>query len=242
MKISDATDSTIAELRGRLEASATSASVLEDAAQETVNALREHFADSVTLARAFVTVPFSELPSSNQQFVRNLASDAPELGPATPVLSLVGSSGSQANWCDRRKSEGHVGIPLVSSSFVGAIPMISRLLKELGIPLNRVDTWDSDIIIKTIGRSAGVFYVSDAANSVDQEGRKVIAAQDFVAEHSIKSVFGFGGAYLDGKILVIVLFCQEFVDRSSAEQLSTLVDQFKVRTDALAQSGAIFSD
>ena len=37
-------------------------------------------------------------------------------------------------------------------------------------------------------------------------GRKIIAAQDFVAAHGVSSVFGIGGAYSTGQMVVIVLF------------------------------------
>ena len=52
---------------------------------------------------------------------------------------------------------GSWAFPLISSEFVGAIPMISRLLKELGVPLDWVDSHDSSMIEKTMARSAGLF-------------------------------------------------------------------------------------
>ena len=55
------------------------------------------------------------------------------------------------------KSKEHMGIPLISSAFVGAIPMISRLLKELGVPLDWIDSHDSEIIKKTVGSSPEYF-------------------------------------------------------------------------------------
>ena len=70
--------------------------------------------------------------------------------------------------------------------------MISRLLKELGVPLDWVDGHDSSMIEKTMARSAGLFFVEDASEATDQEGRKIIAAQDFVSQYGVKGVFGIG--------------------------------------------------
>ena len=53
----------------------------------------------------------------------------------------------------------------------------------------------------------GMFFIDDAAVDEDEQGRKIIAAQDFVEEHNIKSVFGFGGqASSDGSYCVVVVF------------------------------------
>ncbi len=64
------------------------------------------------------------------------------------MLSLPGTHGQEADWNDRHKSTGHVDIPVISSASVGTIPMISRLLKELGVPLDWIDSHDSEIIKK----------------------------------------------------------------------------------------------
>lgn len=73
------------------------------------------------------------------------------------MLSLPGTHGQEADWNDRHKSTGHVGIPVISSASVGTIPMISRLLKELGVPLDWIDSHDSEIIKKAVAESSGLF-------------------------------------------------------------------------------------
>ncbi|MDA2924319.1 hypothetical protein MYX65_06625 [Acidobacteria bacterium AH-259-L09] len=244
MKIAEATGSTVAELWGQLEPQVQQANALEEAAQAVVAALHNHFSDSVVIARIFVTVPFDALPASNQDFVRKLADSAgatEQLKGGTPVLSLVGTHGQEEKWNDRRNSEGHVGIPLISSSFVGAIPMISRLLKELGVPLDWVDSHDTEMIVKTVGESAGLFFVEDAAEVTDQEGRKVIAAQDFVSSYNVKSVFGTGGVYPSGQMFAIVAFCRDQFSREAAQEFVALADSFKNSTSPLVGATLIFS-
>ncbi len=207
--------------------------------------LHAKFSESAVLARAFLTVPFDSLPKTNQEFVRKLAESAGaggQLKGNTLVLSLLGTHGQEADWNDRRNSKGHMGIPLTSSAFVDAIPMISRLLKELGVPLEWVDTRDSEILQKTVGRSAGLFFVDNAAQAKDQQGRNIIASQDFVSAYQVKSVFGTGGVYSGNQVLVIVLFCRDQFARAVGELFLPLIDSFKGRTASLAGAGKIFSD
>ncbi len=69
------------------------------------------------------------------------------------VLSLLGTRGEDMRWNDRRNSQGHVGIPLVSADFIDAIPMMSRLLKELGLDLNWIASDDTEsIMTHTVAR------------------------------------------------------------------------------------------
>ena len=76
--------------------------------------------------------------------------------------------------------------------------MISRLLRELGVPIEWIDSHDSEIIRKAVGDSSGLFFVDDAAAAKDHEGRNIIVAQDFVSAQGVKSVFGAGEAYANG--------------------------------------------
>ncbi len=242
MKIEEATPTTILDLWTRIEPDIRGSPTLEAAAQTLVTALYEDYADSIVLVRTFLTLPLSTLPARNQAFVRKLAGEgASELEPHTAVLSLIGSRGQERQWNDRRTSEGHVGIPFISSAFVEAIPMISRLLKELRVPLEWVDTRDTDIVEK-LGSSTGLFFVENAVEATDQDGRKIIAAQDFVAKYGVTSVFGLGGAYFGDHMLVTVVFCRDLVPRASAEQFAPFLYFFKAGTTGLLEDGRVFAD
>ena len=245
MKIEQATSSTVNDLWSQIESPVQAAGRLEEAAQELVSVIHRSFEESVVVARVFATVPFGSLPESNQEFVRNLAESAgaaEDLTDTVPVLSLVGTHGVEDPWKDRRLSQGHVGIPLISSAFVGAIPMISRLLKELGVPLEWVDKHDSEMIIRTMGHSAGLFFVDEASDAEDNEGRKIIAAQDFVADYGVRSVFGTGGVYGGGQIVVLVVFCRDAFARTTAEGFLNLTNLFMSQTAGLAEPEKVFTD
>ena len=244
MKLEQATASTISDLWSRTEPRVRQSKYLEEAAQEWVSTVHTTFENAVVIARIFVTVPFSDLPDPNKKFVQQLVESkaaASELKPTTPVLSLVGSHGREANWNDRRNSQGHVGIPLISSSFVDDIPMISRLLKQLGVPVDWVDSHDSQAIVNAIGSTVGLFFVENASQATDDQGRKIIAAQDFVSSYSVKSVFGTGGAYPNGQMVVIVVFCDDTLSKTVAEHFLTPTTLFINQTKSLVESASVFS-
>lgn len=243
MKIEKTTAATMTDLWRKVEPQAKKAKALEEAAQALVTALYTQFKESVVLARVYFTVPFGKLPASNKAFVQKLAESAgaaSNLKASTPVLSLIGTAGQEADWNDRRKSKGHVGIPLISAAFVDAIPMISRLLKELGVPLDWVNTQDA-AIIKKMDRAAGLFFVENAAEATDHQKRKIIPAQDFVSGYNVKTVFGVGGGYAGGQIIVIVMFCRDMIPRAAGERFVALRDSFKGNTSSLVETGKIFA-
>jgi len=244
MRIEHATSSSVAELWTQVESRLRHAKCLEEAAQALSETLHNRFRESVVLARVFVTLPFGDLPDDTRKSVAKLAKAAgagSKLDATTPVLSLIGTHGQEEAWNDRRKSQGHAGIPLISSSFVEAIPMIARLLKELGVPMDWVDSHDAEMIVNTIGSVAGLFFVEKAATATDQDGRKIIAAQDFVSRYGVGSVFGTGGAYSRGDIVVIVVFCNDVLSRSVAECFLALGNLFISKTTGLVGAKRIFS-
>src|SRR5262245_45797725 len=202
MKFEQANEATIAQLWTAVEPRVEQATSLEEAAQALAKALYVQFAESAILARVYLTVPFATLPPPTQAFVQALPGAAAALTGTTPVLSLVGTQGQKADWNDRRKSKQHGAIPLIPAEFVDGIPMIARLLRELGVPLDWIDTHDARRLVTTIGSTVGLFHVEDAVRAVDEWGRKVISAVDFVFAYDVKSVFGAGGAYSCGQLLV----------------------------------------
>lgn len=65
-------------------------------------------------------------------------------------------------------------------------------------------------------------------------------AQDFVSDYKVRSVFGTGGAYLSGQILVLVLFCRDVLSRDIAERFMEVANLFKGKTLSLATSTKVF--
>ncbi len=227
------------ELRARLQNQPS----VEQAARIFARGLYETFEHCV-LARVYLTVPYRDLPERNRAFAREVVAAhhaESRLREETVVLSLFGTWGREAQWCDRRNSKGHVGIPLLDASFVSAIPMVARLFEELGVgnfewTLSRGD----ELVRKLLGGFNGVFYVPDAATARDREGRFIIPAQDFVERYGVKTVFGMGGAYLGGALAACILFAGEHIPRQQAERFARLVTPFKAATAQLVRARHYF--
>ena len=241
MKIEEATHMAIEDIWEQVSSRVERAIVLEGAAQTLVNELYAHWKESIVLARMFVTVPYGKLPEENMYFVRSMAESADaaeQLKADTPVLSLIGTHGRETDWNDRHNSKGHKGIPLISAAFVKEIPMMTRLLLEMGVPVQWVDVHDLEFL-KKLG--SGLFYVEDAAEEVDMQGRKIIPAQDFVNNYNIQTVFGSGGPYPNGEMAILIVFSNELLSRNAVMPFLALSDSFKNATAHLAKSGKIFA-
>jgi hypothetical protein len=216
---------------------------LQEAAQKCVGVIYEDLQDSLALIRFYVTVPFKQLPPSDKLFALDLAMAnrvADLLEEDTLVLSLLGTHGEEADWCDRNQSKNHLGIPLVASSFVESIPMVAQLMQDMAIGLDWLDTKDTKIVVKMLGTIAGVFYVREAATSVDEKGRKIVPAQDFVSDYGIQTVFGFGGSYLNSACVVLILFTREMMERAEVERFMPIVNTVKSATMSLVMRDRLF--
>ncbi|MGA8240235.1 MAG: hypothetical protein WB818_06640, partial [Desulfobacterales bacterium] len=74
------------------------------------------------------------------------------------------------------------------------------------------------------------------------KGRKIIAAQDFVEEEKVKTVFGVGGCYLGTSLFfTTIVFVREFVDKDMVERFMLQANKFKTATLRLVIKGKIFA-
>jgi len=158
------------------------------------------------------------------------------------VLSLLGTRGVEEAWSDRRNSQGHVGIPLVSADFIDSIPMMSRLLKEWGVDVTSLVNENSpEVEVQSSGKMAGLFYVYNALTAVDQKERKIISAQDFVKAYKVKTVFSLGGVYLGKTLFTTIIFTNELLEKSFISKFLPLVYYFKTATLKMVLEGKIFN-
>ena len=223
----------------------TGCACLEEAAQRLADLFYERYTESTVLVRVFATVRFDALPPPNQDFVRRMAARADAAGAIadeTLVLSLLGTRGANKSWNSRHDSQGHVGIPLAGAVFIETVPMIARLLKELGVTVEGVPDGRGRVTIRTVGSLRGVFFVDDASTARDDFGRSIIADQGFVAQNGVATVFGFGGAYmLERSFVAVVVFARERVPREIAERFAPLASVLKTATMLHVNDGRIFA-
>ncbi len=227
----------------QLRAPVGAARSLEGAAQLVCSRLAETVGETA-LVRIYAILPYKDTPLDVRTFVDELASRAGQhagIPPLTRVLSLLGTHGSEEAWGDRRQSKGHQGIPLVSAAFVDAIPMLARLLRELGLDLTWLDDAPEIVTRRLLGGFNGVFYVEDAATARDAKGRLIIPAADFVAAEKVKSVFGMGGSYPDGTVLACIVFTRERLPRAIVERFTSLITMLKGETFAAVLARRFFT-
>jgi hypothetical protein len=218
---------------------------LSDAAQRFTDLFVRTF-PSVVLSRVFAVVPLERIPDGEQavavEFAERMNASA-LLGPKTPVLSLLGSSGALPAWRDRSRSRGHLAIPLLSKESVEGAPMIAQLLADLDlkVDLSRLDDGRPIASRRMLGSSNQCFYVNIAKEARDSRGRLIIPAQDFVAEHAVQTVFGMGGSYLDGTIIVAISFTSENLDKVTVDRFPTVITQFKMATSDMVLRRRLYS-
>jgi hypothetical protein len=200
--------------------------LIAEASWSEINALR----DRLGARKA------TSLEHAAQGFVEDLARTLP-----TVVLARVflGTAGVEPAWCDRRLSTGHRAIPLLNRTFVQNAPMIAKLLADLEVDLAGLDNGSPIVTRRMLGGLNNMFFVPDA-QAPERDGRHVIAARDFVRVRGIRTVFGMGGAYVDGTLVVAIAFTTELVDRAAVDRFPSLIGNFKMATTSLLAADRIY--
>jgi hypothetical protein len=205
----------------RLREAAAGAPTLEASAQRVSRFLYDELRGPDTqracaLVRCYKTHPFGSLDPELQQFARGLmGSEEPR--STMKCLTLMATVGQTAAWNSRFLSQGHRCIPLPSPDIVEKAPMISQLIKELGLELTSVLQPSPDVVKELAGKRHGVFHVEDAAGSP-----YIPAQQEFVEKYGIRSVLGFGGMISTGDLFAVILFATVHVSTAAAQRFRTL--------------------
>jgi hypothetical protein len=191
---------------------------MEDAANSVVRYFYEAFVDaggerSCAMVRLYKTHPFGDLEPEQQQFARRQFG-AVEPSPSMKCLTLMATIGDEPEWGDRHKSRGHQAVPLPSAEIVEQAPMISQLIKQMGLDIAQlVGRGESVVATQHTKRTYNVFHVENAA------GSPFIPAQtEFVERYGIKSVVGFGGLLRNGELFAVILFSRTRISPDSAER------------------------
>lgn len=197
---------------------------LEETAQELVELLHDGFRDETgrlqtALVRFYKTHPFAELPEDVAAAV-DVASGSGVDG-RTPCLTLLGSAGVEADWCDRRRSAGHKAIPITSKESVERLPMVARLFADLDLDPDAIGSVSAPQALRLHHRTYDVFHVDDA------RGSPCVPAQDFVERYGIRSVVGVGGVVPSGDAFAVLLFATVPVDAEVAGTLRSLAPAVK---------------
>jgi hypothetical protein len=85
-----------------------------------------------------------------------------------------------------------------------------------------------------------LFFVVDVQSARDALGRPIIQPAFAKSEH-VGSVFGMGGAYLDGTLVIAIVFTTEPMTRQHADRFGSFISSFKIATMAVQESGKIWA-
>ncbi|MBW4565745.1 MAG: HAMP domain-containing histidine kinase [Mojavia pulchra JT2-VF2] len=204
------------------------ANSMEEVSNHIINYLYTHLIDKKTgekscvLARFFKTHSYGGLTPDLQEYADSLLGNyVPE--DTLKCLTLLASAGELPEWNSRHKSSGHKAIPLVNEDAIASIPMIYKLIQQLGLNLSNVVQPDPNLLTDLEQRMYNVFYVPDAL------GSPYIPSQtSFVIPFNIKSVVGFGGLLPSGNMFVILMFLKVAVPRMSVDLLRPLALNVKM--------------
>jgi serine phosphatase RsbU (regulator of sigma subunit) len=213
---------------------------MEEASNRIVRYLYENFCTKSTgekscaLVRLLKTHPYEDLEVELAEYARSMLDHYPPL-PAMKCMTLLATVGEQTEWNSRHRSVGHKAIPLASEFVVAQIPMISQLIKQLGLDIKTVINPGTDLFVEIEQRKYNVFYVPEAI------GNPYIPAQDsFVIPFGIKSVLGFGGLLPSGNLFAIIMFLKVQIPHSTAQMFSTLALNIKTALLPFDQ-GSVFA-
>lgn len=229
----------------KIEREVTLAAPFEQVAQRCCDAFYETFQESVVLVRLFVTLPYGYLPADEQAFADGVARKknvAEAILPKTPVLTLLGTRGTNPSWNDRRVSASYRAIPLVSVALVESMPMTAALFRTIDPSLAWLAAKDPQIIEKAWGSGpAGLFFVDDAAQSLDAQGRKIIPVQDFVKEYEVKTVFGIARGYRDGVLFAMLVFLRHSMNRERGRTFLPITTTLRSAALRAIDAGTVFA-
>jgi hypothetical protein len=165
----------------------------------------------------FKTEEVANLPPDLQKQARQSAADVSD---RSRFLTLLATEGDEPAWCDRRQSQAHQLIPLLSTEAVESAPMISALARELGVGVDAFVRGASEA--EAVRADFDVLHVEQAAGSPHVPG------QDFVREYAVRSVLGFGGLLPSGHVFAVVLFSRVHIPAETAWLFRTVALSVKL--------------
>jgi len=201
----------------------STAASMEEVASKIVHYFYDYLIDkrtgekSCALVRFFKTHPYQELNPELRKFADGMLKGN-SCSSTTKCLTLLASAGEKPEWNSRQTSLGHQAIPLVSEQIIEQSPMISQLIKQLGLDVSMLLDPDPSLLVNLEQKTYNIFHVHKAVNS------PFIPAQaEFVIPFGIKSVLGCGGMLSSGNLYAIIIFSKVEIPNSTAEMFKSLV-------------------
>ncbi len=227
------------QLRRDLDVACAGARCLADHAQAACSLVYERSSSTLALLRCWAVMRFADQPAGNQAFAREWLRRrqlSDRLQPDTPVLALMGSAGRDRDWNDRRRSAGHLALPLFSSVMLHKTPLVGALFEQLEIGTSWLDKPERGAIGEVGSRAAGQFFVPDMRKLLARTEARGLSGQ------GVRSAFGGASSYIGRDAFLIVLgFASVELDPRSAG-LATLLARFiRAGTYRMVDAGRYFT-
>ena len=174
------------------------------------------------LVRFYKTHRFDRLEPGLQSYVRDVLGDQ-RPAPSLRCLTLLATAGELPAWNSRHESVGHRAIPLANAAAIERLPMISRLVDQLGVGSERLLDPEPKLMLDLEQHTFNIFHVEDAADSP-----YIPAQADFVRPFGVRSVLGFGGVLPSGDLFATILFTRVHVPPNTAQLFKPLALAAKV--------------
>lgn len=232
-------------LRRELDDACGSSRCLADFAQAACSSVHARSEGQIGLLRCFLVGRLSVQPTGNQAIAREWMrrQEQPTQLPAdTPTLALIGTAGTDPGWNDRKRSVGHMAIPLVSSRMIIRVPLVASLFEQLGVGLD----WLSDPRPGAIGevgqRAERQFFVDDISKLLlgRRGGAKPIGGKR-VLQSQLRCGFGSSSPYMtQDAFLIVVGFAERALDPRAANLATMLVRYIRAGTYRMVDAGRWF--
>jgi hypothetical protein len=229
----------ITELGSVLRKLDRGAQSMEEVANRVVRYFYEHLgetssgAHSCALVRFFKTHAYAELESELRDFARGMLHDQTP-APGMKCLTLLATAGERPEWNSREASVSHKAIPLVSEELVSKFPMISNLVRQLGVEVEALLKPTPELLVESESSSFNVFHVFEARRSP-----YIPDQANFVEPFGIESALGLGGMLPRGDIFAVILFSKIPIPRETAQLFRTLA--LNVKMAVLPFDEAVFA-
>lgn len=201
-------------------------------AKTMVNYFNSESQSDFVLSRVYHSFNLSVLPQPLQATATEIWG---EVNENAKFIVLLGTYGTEKEWQDRRQSKGHKAI-LLNHDTLKKIPMVSRLLQQIGINLGSSEGEDQGIEFEGISGTFGVFYVSPAKDS------PYIPAQDFVIKYDVQTVIGTGVMLPQGDIALYIGFSRIPIAKEVASNIAPLMSLFWQKAILLLEAKGMFSE
>ncbi|MFV8753378.1 hypothetical protein ACNOYE_22745 [Nannocystaceae bacterium ST9] len=231
-------------LRRELDRACGSARCLADFAQAACTAVHERAGGQVGLLRCFVVSRLSEQPAGNQAFAREWMrrQDQPTtLLPTTPTLALIGTAGTDPGWNDRKRSVGHLAIPMVSSRLIARVPLVASLFEQLGVGLDWLHDAGPGKIREVGQRAERQFFAPDVARLLSGRRDAKAVGGKRVLHSQLRCGFGAASPYMtQDAFLIVVGFAERALDPRSATLATMLARYVRAGTYRMVDAGRWF--